>query len=513
MRLLKRIELVPSRRHPTMDYFMPSQESVMNPIEKKKNTEISPKLKVVDLLQEHPFLEETLVSLSAHFRMLKNPIMRKTVGRFATLDDAAGMSKIPINDLITKLQTAIQIHDPMQAAQANSGQKQQEETLKKIIRDLHNGATVDEAKHRFKVLAKEVDASQIAVLEQSLISEGMPPEEIARLCDLHAEVFKEGLSNAGPLQVKDDHPIYNYLRENREAERICRNISSLLNVIGLSSEKMLFEKRRLDLLLMLKNLSHINLHYTRKENQVFPFLEKHKITGPSKVMWMVHDEIRQQMKACIITVESGTGLENLAKVQTLLRSILDMIYKEEHILFPMCQDVFSDEDWRGVKKGENEIALAWFAPTENFSLSPSSFEAPMGTLPLDTGALTLEQIRLIFSNLPVDLSFVDENDEVQFYSAGPERIFPRSPGVIGRNVKNCHPPKSLHAVEEILREFRAGRKSISEFWITIQSKFLHIRYFAIRDAQGTYKGCLEVSQDVTHIRSLQGERRLLDWNS
>ncbi len=130
---------------------------------------------------------------------------------------------------------------------------------------------------------------------------------------------------------------------------------------------------------------------------------------------------------------------------------------------------------------------------------------------LDTGSLTPEQINLMLVHMPVDVSFVDENDTVVYYSATPERIFPRSPGVIGRKVQNCHPPKSLDTVNRILEAFKAGRRDEAEFWIEMDGKFIHIRYFALRDAGRRYRGCLEVSQDVTGIRALQGQKRLLDW--
>lgn len=130
-----------------------------------------------------------------------------------------------------------------------------------------------------------------------------------------------------------------------------------------------------------------------------------------------------------------------------------------------------------------------------------------------TGDIDMEQLNLILCNLPVDVSFVDEADTVRFYSEGPDRIFPRSPAVIGRKVQFCHPPKSLNVVQDILDSFRAGRQSVAEFWLQLGPRFIHIRYFALRDKAGTYRGCLEVSQDVTGIRALQGERRLLEWKS
>lgn len=133
-------------------------------------------------------------------------------------------------------------------------------------------------------------------------------------------------------------------------------------------------------------------------------------------------------------------------------------------------------------------------------------------LALDTGTLTSEQVNLLLTHLPVDISYVDENDTVIYYSATPERIFPRAPGVIGRKVQNCHPPKSVDVVDRILKAFRSGERDSAEFWIQSQGKFIHVRYFALRDGTGTYKGTLEVTQDATAIRALRGERRLLDWD-
>lgn len=134
-----------------------------------------------------------------------------------------------------------------------------------------------------------------------------------------------------------------------------------------------------------------------------------------------------------------------------------------------------------------------------------------GTLSLSTGGLSLEQADLILTHLPVDVSFVDAEGTVRYYSETKDRIFKRTPAVIGRKVQNCHPGKSVHMVEAILEAFKSGAKDSAEFWIELGGIFIYIRYFAVRDKSGTYQGCLEVSQDVTGIRALKGEKRLLDW--
>ncbi len=152
------------------------------------------------------------------------------------------------------------------------------------------------------------------------------------------------------------------------------------------------------------------------------------------------------------------------------------------------------------------------APLAGGSAQGGHRKADGPRVPLDTGSLSAEQINLLLTNLPVDISFVDENDAVVYYSAVPRRIFPRSPGVIGRKVQNCHPPKSVDVVERILKAFRSGERDVAEFWIESGGRFILIRYFALRDESGAYRGTLEVSQDATAIRALRGERRLLDWD-
>jgi DUF438 domain-containing protein len=266
---------------------------------------------------------------------------------------------------------------------------------------------------------------------------------------------------------------------------------------------------------LLESLSEINLHYTRKENQLFPILEVHGVSGPSKVMWALHDDIRQMLKE--VTARVREGISTPKELQALIQMVNDMIYKEEHILFPMALETLGESDWAKVREGEEEIGFAWIQPTEKWKPSGETYQEniphdKVGSLTLDTGLLTAEQINLMLMHLPVDISFVDENDKVAYYSQTEDRIFPRSPGIIGRSVQNCHPPKSVHIVEKILQEFKSGGKDSAEFWIQMKGRFIHIRYFAMRDSSGKYRGTLEVSQDVTSIRGLEGDKRLLDWD-
>jgi len=198
------------------------------------------------------------------------------------------------------------------------------------------------------------------------------------------------------------------------------------------------------------------------------------------------------------------------------KSMRDMIYKEEHILFPTAKDLLTDAEWGKVRQGEEEIGYAWTRPEADWKAGSGEEKeeagAGAGKVRLDTGVMTAEQVNMMLKHMPVDISFVDENDEVRYYSATKNRIFPRSPGVIGRKVQNCHPPKSFAMVQKILDEFRAGRRDKADFWIQMKGRFLLIQYFAVRDEKGAYRGTLEVSQDVTDIRKLEGQKRLLDWD-
>ena len=470
----------------------------------------SPKTKVNDLLARYPFLKDFLVKLNPEFKMLDNPFMRKTVGRLATLGKAAMIGGMDVKKLLDDIAAEIKkkTGEVISISYAENGVDEQDvriETLKNIIKELHKGKDAESQKKKFEELIKDVAPWEIARMEQRLIAEGMPEMEIKSLCEVHVQVFKEALEQKVVPGLPAGHPVHTLMLENRAAEGILKEAEEVKD----------FSKEKDKLLEILGRLGQIDKHFARKENQLFPIIEAKGITGPSKVMWALHDDIRGFIKDVRKRVVDDK-IEKVA-IEVLAKMVNDMIYKEEHILYPMALETLSEDEWAKVRKGEEEIGYAWIKPEAQWKTAAGSFQQPLlvekvGSLNLDTGQLTAEQVNLVMTHLPVDISFVNENDEVAYYSASPERIFPRSPGVIGRKVQNCHPPKSVGMVEKILSEFRAGTKSVADFWIQMQGKFILIKYFAVRDAEGKYRGCLEVSQDVTEIRKLEGQKRLLDWN-
>jgi len=470
---------------------------------------LNPKTKVNDLLAQYPFLKDFLITLNPEFKMLDNAFLRRTVGKFATLGKAAMMNGMDVKKLLDDLAGEIK-KKTGEAVVLSDGEavvdegEARIETMKTIIKELHAGKDAESQKKKFGELIKDAAPWEIAQMEQRLIAEGMPETEIKSLCDVHVKVFQEALEHKTVPGLPAGHPIHTLMLENRACEGILKEAEAIQD----------FAKEKGKLLEIIDRLSQVDKHYLRKENQLFPVLEAKGITGPSKVMWALHDDIRGFIKD-VRKRATDDKMEKVALV-VLIKMLNDMIYKEEHILFPMALETLSEEDWTKARKGEEEIGYAWITPETQWKSSAESIPQALlagkiGSLNLDTGQLTPDQVNLMLTHLPIDISFVNENDEVAYYSASPDRIFPRSPGVIGRKVQNCHPPKSMGMVQKILDEFRAGKKDNADFWIQMQGKFLLIRYFAVREADGKYRGCLEVSQDVTAIRKLEGQKRLLDW--
>ena len=469
--------------------------------------------KVHELLTTYPFLEDFLAAQSPRFAMLRNRMARATIGRVATLRTAAGIAGLDLNALLQAIAAEVEKHSGQRpqtelAAEAPT-REQRLAALKAIIQDLHDGGDLAQAKARFSEAVEDVEASEIAAMEEELIRGGLPVSEVQRLCDVHVGAFREALDTHVQIGSPPGHPVDTYVAANR----IITELANQLATLARQDDESALERAAA----ILERLVGVENHYQRKENQLFPLLERHGVTGPSQVMWGVHNQIRESLKQIRETVQQRDRDSFAELAPGLSRDLVEMVYKEEKILFPMALQTLSEEEWVEIRHGEDHLGYGLAQPRASWPAAAAptagTQTVPQGLLGLMTGALTLDQINLIFTHLPVDLTFVDENDTVRFYSGGPERIFPRSSAVIGRTVQNCHPPGSVHIVQNILDSFRAGKQSTAEFWIPLHGKFVHIRYLALRDAGGAYRGCLEVTQDVIHIRQLQGERRLLSWDS
>ena len=411
----------------------------------------------------------------------------------------------------------------MSAEINNSVYRQQK--LKQLIERLHAGDDFEAVKADFATEFDGVGADEIANMEKALIEQGgVKVEEIQKLCDVHASLFKGSVAeiHADKDNTKDQgHPTWVLREENRALERLFSERIDLhvqeAKAGKIASLAALAED--------LKDLWQIDAHYSKKENLWFPIMERYGITAPPKVMWGVDDEIRDMVKLV------RRDLDNLlaggrpsteatdrffSDLEATKEKIVEMISKEENILIPMVSEVFFVTDWRQISEGSAEIGFcllddhpSWKAPTET-KVKASSDVLSQGVVKLPTGSFTPEVLTQVLNTLPIDITFVDANDEVGYFSQASERIFPRTTAIIGRKVVNCHPPASMHVVERIVNDFKSGARDSAEFYIHLGDKYVYIRYFAVRDDAGTYLGTLEVTQNISDIQKISGDKRLLD---
>lgn len=391
--------------------------------------------------------------------------------------------------------------------------------MKDIILNLHRGLSAEEARDRFEKEVGSVSSAEIAEIEQALINDGLSPEEIKKFCNVHTLIFQSALEKSASAETFPSHPVYLFRLENREIEKL---VASLKTVLEKGDARKLPELKKAvkDGLLKLKGME---THYSRKEQLLFPFLEKQGFMGPSKVMWGKDNEVRDLLKAALDKVD---GISRQSDLETfrekawapLAEEALGMIFKEENILFPTSLEKLKTDDWVEILRDSEEIGYVFISKPEETTvlvkkLQAALLEEPMvkdNTVSLPTGDLKLNELMGLLNTLPVDITFVDKDDTVRYFSDSKDRIFARTKAVIGRRVQNCHPPQSVNVVEKIMTSFKEGKKDAYDFWLNRRGKMVYIRYLAIRDRQGQYLGTLEVTQDITAIQKLEGEKRLLD---
>lgn len=415
------------------------------------------------------------------------------------------------------------------------------EKLKKLLKDLHEGRDVGVLKEEFKEVLKNISPIEMPLVEQELLKEGISAKDIAKICDLHVEVFRESLEKSLNIdEIPQGHPLHTLILENRNIMKD----TEVLSIYARSTENSLENIR-----ILLKQLSQIGrTHYNREEMLIFPYLERRGITAVPKVLWTKHDEIRYKIKYLneLLKGSKNPDLESLKEQALKLSQLLsDMVYRENNILYPTFHILLSEGEWRAIKEQEKlfgyykVISGNDWRPSEKpihpFEIDPNVSPEKLMNLPqslknvvggrlkpdesrfvrendlkLDEGYLSLEEVSAIFKTIPVDVTFIDKDDRVRFFSGG-ERIFPRTPSVLGRPVQMCHPPRSVHIVNKILKAFKSGKRSSAEFWINMGGKLIHIGYIPVFNSKGNYLGTVEVTQDVSSMKKLEGEKKLLDW--
>ena len=417
--------------------------------------------------------------------------------------------------------------------------------IAQYLERLNDGEDIESVREDFARNFKDVSGGEISTAEQELIAGGVPMEKVLRLCDVHASLFEGHVScahNTGAVEETPGHPVWTMRQEN---DRIMAFINDRVKpdvkrTCMLTEASSAAEREGIVAILKadMEAFDEVFIHYKRKEELLFPHLERHDITGPSKVMWGKDDEVRNAVHGAEALLETAYGeydSQLLAGVADYLdeavEGALSMVSKEENVLIPLSLEHLSATQWTQIASEENEFGHAfgvnppaWHADplelandklnemeatasgknTENSSDTRTSQDE---TIHLSTGEFTLAQLEAVFATIPLDITFVDANDKTRYFSHGDTRAFPRPKSCLGRDVYDCHPPKSQEAVRRILTEFKSGKRDVSEFWFKAMGKFLYVRYFAVRDEEGNYLGALETTQDIGPIKALEGENR------
>ena len=394
-------------------------------------------------------------------------------------------------------------------------------------RYLDGKLTLDEARAILRERVKTLRPYEIALAEQELKTfdeDECRKEDIQQMMEL----FQDVLDRSRP-DLPEDHPIMCYLRENDEMRRLLKQVEELAQYPVIKNQWLeLYDE-----------LHKFRLHLSRKQNQLYSILERKGFDRPTTTMWLLDDFIRDEIRDARRLLEENKDDEFIAMQPTVVADVLDLMQKEETVLYPTSLAMIRPAEFEEMKSGDREIGFAWIRVGKEAPKADTPKEAvpataaagfanelasllgkygfgggstPGALLEVATGQMTLEQINLVYKHMPVDFSYVDENEIVRFYTDTDHRVFPRSKNVIGRDVKNCHPRTSVHLVEEIIEKFRRGEQNEVDFWINKPGLFIYIYYVAVRDEEGRFRGVLEMMQDCTRIRSLEGSRTLLSWD-
>lgn len=379
------------------------------------------------------------------------------------------------------------------------------EKVKSIILELHKGLSVEKAKEKFEKEVGDISATEIAQIEQQLLTEGMPVDEIKKLCNVHALLFEKSLKEKMVKEESTSHPVYLFKLENREIEKLTATLRQ-------ASEGSKIKE-------VLEKLKKIEIHYAKKEQVLFPYLEKAGFMGPSKVMWGKHNDIRAMLKEASASLPSSNDIGKYLeeKIAPLIEEVDGMIFKEEQILYPAALEKLKPEDWVEILRQGSDLGYAFIVGPKDIdalvkelkhNLRPEPEISEDGHVDFPTGKVSAKELMIILNTLPIDISFVGADNRVKYFSESKGRVFVRTRAVIGREIKNCHPPQSVDRVMKVMEELKTGKSDSVDFWINMKGRLIYIRYFAVRDENNNFLGALEVTQDITEIRNITGEKRL-----
>ena len=365
---------------------------------------------------------------------------------------------------------------------------------------------------------ENVTPHDMLALEDKQMQMGITPKAIKQDVEKVISIFFKGLEKYSWKKPEEDTFLYHMMLENKAFTFKLNQVKGVIESYK-GKEHDNFNQLQKELLPFFNEFQAFEHHYVKKENILFPFLEKKwKSYRPLNVMWSLHDDIRKKLKIIISILEnSETKWQDLNKeIEIYFFLIFGMLQKEDLIIYPVATETVSDDEWLEMYKQSFEYPFPFIEKPKKKEIkiqtnSKNKNNEQSHGFMTETGNLSFEQVLLAFNHLPVDITYVDENDKVRFFSRAKERFFPRSPAIVGRDVRNCHPPESVHIVEKIVEEFKKGNRDVADFRIKMKGKYILIRYFAMRNDAGEYKGILEVGEDITEISEMNDEKRLLNW--
>ena len=393
--------------------------------------------------------------------------------------------------------------------------KERVQQLLNYALELHNGGHGGDLIKKYEEVIDSLMPSDLIILFHRLMEEDIEISELKVLTNKVLNVFYKSVNEYPGLEPQNDSLLGLLKEDNTILIKKLNSLKPEIKRFNKNTELLNNEEYKSELLEKFTDIQKFISHYTLKENLLFPILEKEwEDYKCVQLMWSYHDDIRKHLKWIISHLEEGE-----IDLKMFNRSIGDLffvmfaiVFREDQILFPFMLESISNNDLDKLIIGLKDIPLAYVDTSKIIeAFEQKNTETDTKEIDLGTGSVTAEQIIMMFNHLPVDITYVDENDEVKYFSTPKHRIFPRTIAVIGRKVHHCHPPESVHIVEQIVASFKSGEKSEAAFWIKMGPNFVLIKYFAVRDAKKQYRGVLEVSQEISEIKALEGERRLLDW--
>ncbi len=414
--------------------------------------------------------------------------------------------------------------------------KQKIQLVKQILKEITMGADPEKLKQKYSEILREISPFEIAFIEQQLVREGIKPDDILKVCDIHVDMFREYLAAQELEGVPEGHPLDLLIRENIEIMKTAEALSLYSSAIR-NAENIAEKKRYLGIALgILVNLKDmIRKHYRKNQMLLFPYLEKRGIDVVPRVLWGREDQVLVEIRKILSgKPETGEEIDKLAEtLAKISMDITDIAFRENKILYPTAWVLLSEGEWVAIHELAKEFGyivstekkwiprskpiypymVAGEIPTDKLEKLPQEIKRAVGEITpddykvvrgddidLETGFLRREEIINIFRHLPLELTYADSNDRVRFFTMSRlSKGFPRSKTIIGRKIGYCHPPRLEKYVMKNVELLKKQGLTSREFWTRMGERIIRVLIVGVRNDKGEYLGTLEIVEDMTDI--------------